>query len=107
MKIISKNEGRVIPYEENNGKITFNDELMVNLQKYERDFEQHLDICMDANKCLAMGLTNNYVAQIDIPARQYEDVVDGVDEDGRDKITKSPLPLDMNNVVLTLWNVEV
>ena len=107
MKVINKSEGRTIPYEENDGKITFNDELMINLQKYERDFEQNLDICIDANKCLAMGLANHYVAQIHIPARRYEDAVDGVDEDGRDKIIRSPLPLDMNHVVLTLWNMEV
>ncbi len=107
MNVIEKNEGLKIPYEVNGTKITFNDELMVNVEKYERDFEQHLDICRNENRCLAMGLASNYIAQIDIPARQYIDVVDGQDEDGKDKIVKSPLPLDMEAVTLTLWNVEV
>lgn len=107
MIVIEKNEGLKIPYEVSKTKIMFNDELMINIEKYERDFEQHLDICRDENRCLAMGLATNYVAQIDIPARQYIDVMDGVDEEGKDKIVKSPLPIDMEAVTLTLWNVEV
>lgn len=107
MIILEKNEGIKIPYTVDGTRVTFNEELMVNIEKYERDFEQHLDICRDENRCLAMGLASNYVVQIDIPARQYIDVIDGKDDEGHDKITKSPLPLDMDTVTLTLWNTEV
>lgn len=106
MIIVEKNEGTKVPYTVDDTKVTFNDELTINLSKYERDFEQHLDICMDSNRCLSMGLASSYIAQIDIPARQYENVVNGKDENDNDIITKNPLPLNMSLVTLTLWKVE-
>lgn len=106
MKIIEKNEGTKIPYEFMKSKVIFNDELMINLEKYERDHEMHLDICTDEYGCLAMGLANNYVAQIDIPAREYDYVQNGVDEEGRPNIEKVAHPFDVKGITLTLWAVE-
>ena len=53
-KIINKNEGAKIDYEIIGNKIIFNDELMLNLAKYERDDPMHIDICMDEFGCLCM-----------------------------------------------------
>ena len=114
MKIIEKETGKKIPYEEMGSKIFFNDELMINLSKYERDFEQTLDICADENNCLAMGLATRYVAQVIIPPRQYSAPVlnpqrtEGDTMQVGDMISEAPkpLPLNMNEVTLILWNVE-
>lgn len=108
MKIVNVGEGdRRIPYEEMGTILSFNeDELMFNLKKYERDFPMHLDICRDEFGCLAMGLAQDYVAQVDIPAKEYEEIIKGEDADGQPIIEKKALPLDMEQVTLTLWNLE-
>ena len=46
-KVINVNEGKKVDYEINGNKIIFNDELMLNLAKYERDDPMHIDICED------------------------------------------------------------
>lgn len=110
MKIIEKNEGRKIPYEVAGTKITFDDEAMYNLGKYERDDANHLDICRDAYGNLVNGVpgeSGRYVAQIDIPPRKYTEEETGqMDEQGHPLIQLQPVPLDMDTVTLTLWSVE-
>lgn len=110
MNIIHKNEGTKIPYTVNGSKITFDDEVMYNLTKYERDEASHIDLCRDKFGNLVSGVipgtAERYVAQIDIPARRYNYVPDGVDEDGNPKQKQVAEPLDMERVTLTLWSVE-
>lgn len=109
MKIVEKETGLKIPYHISGNKITFNDELMLNLQKYERDFEQNLDVCVDENACLAMGLAKNYVAQIIIPARQYTEAIgleESPDGNGMESAPPDPIPFNMANATLVLWNTE-
>lgn len=107
MKLINANEGTKIGYEINGNKIIFDDELMLNLEKYERDDPMHIDVCRDEYGCLCMGLATRYVAQIDIPARTYNYVeTEAEDENENKKIEKVAVPFDMNLVTLTLWEVE-
>lgn len=110
MNIIHKNEGTKIPYTISGSKITFDDEVMYNLTKYERDEASHIDLCRDKFGNLVSGVipgaAERYVAQIDIPARRYNYVPDGVDEDGNPKQKQVAEPLDMECVTLTLWSVE-
>lgn len=110
MNIIEKNAGRKIPYKVSGTKITFDDELMLNLTKYERDDTNHLDICRDAYGNLGNGVpsgSGKYVAQIDIPPRAYNVVETGLeDEDGNPVVKREAIPLDMDKVTLTLWSVE-
>lgn len=90
MTVIEKNVGQKIAYEVNGNKITFgDDEITLNLSKYERDDETQLDICRDDDHILIAGLSKYYVANIIIPARQY---------DGGE-----PVPFSMDNVTLVLW----
>ena len=98
MIIINKNEGEKIPYEVTGTRICFDDELTVNLQKYEQDDPVHIDICYDRRKNLMLGTVRAkaYVAEIDIPARQYEPGEDGA---------LTPVALDMDTVTLTLWAI--
>lgn len=109
MIVVNKNEGAKIPYDVTGTKITFDDELMLNLTKYERDDSTHLDICRDAYGYLVNGVpaVGSYVAQIDIPPRTYHKEDAGYqDEDGEEVMTPVADPLDMDKVTLTLWSVE-
>lgn len=106
IKVINMNDGTKIAYEIFGNKIIFNDELMLNLEKYERDDDIHIDVCMDEFGCLCMGLARNYVAQIDIPARKYNFVENGKDEQNNPKFDKVAVPFNMENVIITLWEVE-
>ena len=104
--VIDKNEGEKIPYSISTSKITFADELMLNLEKYERDFDNHIDICMDRYGNLVTGVipgvAERYVAQIDIPARTYEEPyrLSGDDEENTEVI---PIPFNIKKCTLTLW----
>lgn len=107
MEIINANEGTKIGYEVTGNKIIFDDELMLNLEKYERDDPMHIDVCRDEFGCLCMGLATRYVAQIDIPAREYNYIeTEAEDENENKKTEKVAVPFDIDNVTLTLWEVE-
>ena len=102
MIIIEKNEGTKIDFEVSGTKITFADELMINLNKIRKDEPVHKDICFDADGDLVIGIEcgRYYVAEIDIPANEYEIIGEGDDQ------TSQLLPLDMDKVVLTLWSID-
>lgn len=88
------NVGPKIAYEVAGNKITLgDDELMLNLSKYERDQEVILNICNDDDGILIAGLSKYFVANIVIPARSYND--------------DTPVPFDMTRVELDLWSLEV
>lgn len=113
MQVIEKNQGPKIAYEESGTRIYFgDDEIMVNAAKYQRDWPVHLDICSNADNQLVVGTGEGlyYVAQLDIPAIQYEpqEPEHGETEGAMGEAQKppKPIPLDMSDVVLTLWSTE-
>ncbi len=111
MKVIEKNAGRKIPYEVTGTKIDFNEDLRLNLSKYQRDEEHRVDICSDGYGCLYVGvsdLSSRYVASIIIPARTYdEEVVESTSEEmGGTETIRVAKSLDMEEVVLELWEVS-
>ena len=113
MIIVEKNEGEKIPYSVRTTKVTFDDDLTINLAKREQDWAVHIDICSDADGELVIGAAvgRMYVAEIDIPPRQYESVpveseASEEGEEGGDSEQLVPLPLDMTRVTLSLWAVE-
>ena len=101
MIIIDKNVGPKIPYEITGTKIIFDDDLMLNLAKRQDDEPVHIFICYNRTKDLVIGYEHGwrYVAEIDIPAREYQEP-ESEDE------SPVPLPLDMDEVTLTLWAIE-
>ena len=105
MIVIEKNEGTKIDYEVKKTKITFDDELMLNLAKLQKEEPVHKDICYDPEGDLVIGLEAGryYVAEVDIPPMEYE-TVEPEEEDEDPTIT--PLPLDMDKVILTLWSID-
>ena len=69
--------------------------------------EATLDICKDTQDGLTVGVNTEareYVAQVIIPAREYEIVDTGEkDEDGKAITKREPVPFDMKKCTLVLW----
>lgn len=112
MNVVEVNTGAKIPYTVSKNKITFDDELMLNVQKLERDFDVCIDICIDKYGMVTTGLGVKYAAQIEIPARQYtEETIanpdyNPEDETSQETITKrEPVPFSMTNVTLKLYAI--
>ena len=59
MIIVERNEGPKIDYEIQNTatkkKITFDDDLTINLAKREEDWAVHIDVCYDEDENLVLG----------------------------------------------------
>lgn len=102
MIIIEKNEGTKIPYSVNGTKVTFDDDLTLNLASREQDWPVHIDICFDEDRALVIGAAAGraYVAELDIPERQY------IEEEIDNEMQRTPVPLDMDTVTLSLWSIE-
>ena len=105
MIIVEKNEGSKIPYEVIGTKVCFDDDLTINLKKRQEDWPVHIDVCFDADGCLVIGCAAGraYVAELDIPAREYEE---GEPDGEGDAVPVVPVPLDMDKVTLSLWAIE-
>lgn len=106
MIIIEKNIGPKIPYEEDGTKVCFDDDLTINLKKRQADDPVHIDICYDDDRELVIGAAagRSYVAELDIPAKEYE--FHEPENEGEEADPPTPIPLDMNKVVLSLWSIE-
>lgn len=114
MKVIEMNEGPKIEYEVTGNKICFDDDLTINLAKREQDDPVEIDVCSDADGDLVIGSAAGraYVAQIAIPAREYEDVEveverdENADEDAPTTRTEHrPVPFDIDKCTLALWAI--
>lgn len=97
MNIVNKNEGAKIPYVVEGNKITFRDELTLDLSKYERDYQVNLDICNNKDNILIIGLSDYYVAQLEIPEKKYTEVIQ------EEETIRVAEPFNMDNVTLVLW----
>lgn len=115
IKVVEKNEGKKIPYEVSGNKLTFDDDLTINLAKRESDSAVHIDVCYDDDKNLVIGAPagRRYIAEIDIPAREYDvktvpnpDYKEG-DVDGmmnpKTITERTPKAFNIDRVTLTLW----
>ncbi len=112
MKIVNQNEGAKIAYEVDGQKITFDDDLTINLAKRQQDWAVHIDVCRDADGGLVLGAAAGraYVAQLDIPAREYIQTQmsrarSAPEAMAEDVEPPQAIPLDMEQVTLTLWAI--
>lgn len=108
MIIVEKNTGTKIEYEVSKSKITFDDELTLNLAKLQKDYPEHKDICFDSDGDLVLGTKAGcyYVAEIDIPPIEYEERETDGDTEDKNAVNRTPMPLDMEKVTLTLWSID-
>lgn len=128
MNVIELNEGRKVEYELHGTKLDFADgTLTMNLAKYQRDYPVTKTITGDAEGNLLIDGSDSrfYVAEVEIPAIEYEDVevegeaenatmteaVEGETEAAEDTTHKSHIerkakPLNTDDVTLRLWSIE-
>ena len=121
MNVSEVNVGKKVAYVVEGNKVTFNDELTLNLEKMERDFPVCIDICIDSYGMVRTGLASKYAAQIEIPERQYTETeipnpdyreAEGISEDSPQDgmrnesptiINREPVPFSMDRVNLKLY----
>ncbi len=105
MNLVERNEGKKIQHEVDGTKITFDDMLTIDLKRYQKEEERVIDISLDEDDILQMGLGKWYIANIVIPPKEYEFIENEneVDDEGNPVLTKVAKPLDMGKVTLTLW----
>ena len=122
MNVIELNEGRKVEYELRGTKLDFADgTLTMNLAKYQRDYPVTKTITGDAEGNLLIDGSESrfYVAEVEIPAIEYEDVeVEGDAEKTEEETTpaedtapkthieRKAKPLNTDDVTLRLWSIE-
>lgn len=117
MKIVEKNEGRKIAYNLDGTKLEFADgALTIDLARYQKDEPVTRDIMVDNEGYLVMGRGRYYVAQVEIPAKEYleTEIPAPMAEEGEassgmnnmPSIERTPLPLDTDNVTLYLFAID-
>lgn len=110
MKIVERNAGQKIDYELRGTRLSFADgELSIDLARYQQDDPVTRDIMVDSEGYLTNGRGRYYVAQVEIPAKEYEEipVEDGESGDEMDGGTeRRALPLNTDDVTLYLFSIE-
>lgn len=119
VKVIEKNAGPKIAYEQTGTCLIFGDyELMINAAKYQKDWDVTVDICKDKAGNLTIGTESGlrYVAQVMIPAATYtetpiepEESAEPMSDTGEgmnSTAQREQNPLDMGDVTLVLWSIE-
>jgi ATP-dependent protease HslVU (ClpYQ) peptidase subunit len=120
MKIVEMNSGEKVDYSLKKDKLTLNDELTLSLDKYQRDYEVTKDVMADGDGSLAIGSGRYYVAQVVIPAAEYEETVEeavagdstesgsdnGTIEGSGNITTRTKKPLNTDDVELRLFSIE-
>lgn len=119
VKKIPENGTKFLAYEVDGNSLNLNDgDTIINLEKREQDYPVHIDFALNSDGMLVNGTEDGkyYAAQIDIPARQYTDeTVDNPDYDESQEesetnqktiTTHTPVDFSMDNIVLTLWEVQ-
>jgi len=103
--VVEVNEGTKIDFEQMGTKIFFgDDEIMVNVAKYQQDEERTIDIVIDRSGNLAIGADSGirYAAQIEIPANEYN----YIENEETEETERVKVPLDMADVTLRLWSID-
>lgn len=118
MKIVEKNEGNKIAYNLDGTRLDFADgALTIDLARYQKDEPVTRDIMVDNEGYLVMGRGRYYVAQVEIPAKEYKEteIPAPVAEEGEEAtggmsnmpgIERTPLPLNTDNVTLYLFAID-
>ena len=109
MKISKMNDGNYLPYELNEGILSFGDgACAINLEKEQCGADITIDISIDKDKNIVRGVSDWYAAQVKIPARTFTVFENGiVDEMWLRQIEKTVDPLNIDEVELVLWALEV
>lgn len=105
MKEVILQDGEHISYTYTKKSITFDEDISINLKNRERDEKVMIDVCEDEDGNLVIGVgehAEKYVAQVEIPARQYAEE-EGTDEQGKETVIRKPVDFDINNCTVYLF----
>lgn len=112
MRIDEMTKGTKIAYRQTGTRLDFADgALTVDLARWQEDDPVTVDIKATRKGNLTTGKGSYYVAQADIPAREYREVLEteSAAEGGESSGSggeRQPLPLDMDKVVLHLFSID-
>lgn len=120
VQVIEKNTGTKIDWKQSGNKLIFgDDDLSIRCDTRQRDWPVQVDICADedGNLVIGVGKGRYYVAQVDIPATVYTETEvpaeeseaateSGMDNGNSPRTIREAQPIDMSEVVLTLWSVD-
>lgn len=106
IKVVNKNNGKKIGYKMDGSTLWIGDAIAMKLQRLQTDDVVKKDICADKDGNLVFGLGENYVAQVEIPPREYEYATGEPDSEGNPTMEKVQKAFDVSKCTLTLWNIE-
>lgn len=106
IEVIEKNAGKKISYEMDGNTLWIGDAIAMKLQRLQTDDVVKKDICADKDGNLVFGLGENYVAQVEIPPREYDYIAGEPDGDGKPTAEKVQKSFDVSRCTLTLWSIE-
>lgn len=121
MNEVIKTPGTHIAYETTSKSIIFgeDEDLSINLKNREQDEKTLIDICSDSDGFLVVGTAAGlrYVAQVEIPARQYTEEEQenpnydpeaeaGTEAASQTITVREPVPFDIDNCTIYLWGME-
>ena len=121
MNEVIKTPGKHIVYDTTSKSIIFgeDEDLSINLKNREQDEKTLIDICSDSDGFLVVGTAAGlrYVAQVEIPARQYPgeeqenpnndpEAEAGTEAASQTITVREPVPFDIDNCTIYLWGME-
>ena len=121
MNEVIKTPGKHIVYDTTSKSIIFgeDEDLSINLKNREQDEKTLIDICSDSDGFLVVGTAAGlrYVAQVEIPARQYTEeeqenpnddpeAEEGAEARNKTIVVREPVPFDIDNCTIYLWGME-
>ncbi len=106
IEVIEKNAGKKISYEMDGNTLWIGDAIAMKLQRLQTDDVVKKDICADKDGNLVFGLGENYVAQVEIPPREYDYIAGEPDGDRKPTTEKVQKSFDVSRCTLTLWSIE-
>ena len=121
MNEVIKTPGKHIFYDTTAKSIIFgeDEDLSINLKNREQDEKTLIDICSDSDGFLVVGTAAGlrYVAQVEIPARQYTETEEtnpnydpeaeaGTEAASQTITVREPVPFDIDNCTIYLWGME-
>lgn len=121
MNEVIKTPGKHIVYDTTSKSIIFgeDEDLSINLKNREQDETTLIDICSDSDGFLVVGTAAGlrYVAQVEIPARQYTEEEQenpnydpeaeaGTEAASQTITVREPVPFDIDNCTIYLWGME-
>ena len=105
MREFYKNKGKYVNYVPAGTQLSFRDDAFcLDLAELQKDYPVEITLYEDHMGKLTTDLSRRYLAEITIPARRSVVEKTGVtDAFGFPVLKKTYLPLDMDEVEITLW----